>query len=164
MPDVEDKNLQIDFGNPANNKFRLDNYPFYLFDKINHLYGLEMESVLRKHNMERVQWQILLILREKNPSSISELSERSGRKLSTVSRTIERMRNDLMVSTAPRKTDNRVTDVSMNDAGMQALEKVLKVAGKQYEHAMNGYSDIEIQGLHEQLQGILSNLTRSCYE
>ena len=164
MPDVEDKNLQIDFGNPANNKFRLDNYPFYLVDKINHLYGLEMESVLRKHNMERVQWQILLILREKNPSSISELSERSGRKLSTVSRTIERMRNDLMVSTAPRKTDNRVTDVSMNDAGMQALEKVLIVAGKQYEHAMNGYSNIEIQGLHDQLQRILSNLTRSRYD
>ena len=67
MPDVEDKNLQIDFGNPANNKFRLDNYPFYLVDKINHLYGLEMESVLRKHNMERVQWQILLISKGKEP-------------------------------------------------------------------------------------------------
>ena len=164
MPDVEDKNLQIDFGNPATINFRLDSYPFYLIDKINYLYGHEMEKVLRKHNMERVQWQILLVLREKNPSSISDLSERSGKKLSTVSRTIERMRNDNLVSTTPRKTDNRVTDVFLNEAGMQALEKILVVASKQYERAMEGYSEVEIRGLHDQLKLILANLARTPFD
>jgi MarR family transcriptional regulator, organic hydroperoxide resistance regulator len=164
MSDVDDKKQNVDFGNPANDKFRLDNYPFYLVSQIDQRYGLEMEKVLGKHKMERVQWQILLILREKNPSSISELSERSGKKLSTVSRVIERMRNEDLVSTAPRKIDNRITDVFLNEAGRQALDKVLKVASKQYEHAINSFSKEEIKQLGEQLQRILVNLNRSPFE
>ena len=164
MSEAEEENNYLGFGNPANDEFYLADYPFYLIDQINHRYGVEMETVLRKHKMERSQWQILLILREKNPSSISELSERSGKKLSTVSRVIERMRNDDLVSTAPRESDNRITDVLLKSAGKQALGKVLKVASKQYERAISGFSEDEIRKIHLQLQGILANLNRSPFE
>jgi DNA-binding MarR family transcriptional regulator len=164
VSDAEDKNHHIEFGDPACDEFTLANYPFYLIDQINHRYGVEMESVLRKYKMERTQWQILLVLREKNPSSISELSERSGKKLSTVSRAIERMRMDDLVSTSPRNSDNRVTDVFLNTAGLQTLEKVLKVASKQYRRAIDGFNEEEVKQIHHQLQRILSNLYRSPFE
>ena len=154
----------IAFGNPAKNNFSLSDYPFYLIHQINLSYGTEMETVLRKHNMERTEWQILLILREKNPSSISELSEGSGKKLSTVSRAIERMRKNDLVSTAPRETDNRITDVLLNTSGLQALGKVLEVASKQYERAIDGFSEEEIKKLHCQLETILANLNRSPFD
>ncbi len=162
MSDVKDKN--INFGNPATEDFSLANYPFYLIHQINFRYGIEMESVLRKNNMERTQWQILQVLMEKNPSSISELSERCGKKLSTVSRVIERMRNEDMVSTAPRESDNRITDVFLNPPGEQALRKALVFASKQYERAIKGFNEDEIRQVHRQLERILDNLNRSPFE
>jgi DNA-binding MarR family transcriptional regulator len=164
VPDVENRKKYIHFGDPASEDFKLDNYPFYLIHRINHRYGEEMEAALRKHKMERTKWQILLILREKNPSSISELSERSGKKLSTVSRVIERMRNDQLVNTSPRDSDNRITDVFLNKAGLQVLEKVLEVASKQYERSIAGFDEDEIRKIHVQLQNILTNLDRSPFE
>ncbi len=164
MADVKEKKYLVDYGNPATGKFRLNDYPFYLISQIDHRYGVEMENVLRRHKMERVQWHILLILREKNPSSISEISERSGRKLSTLSRVIERMRIDELVSTAPRQSDMRSTDVFLNEAGVQALHKILKVASKQYEHVMDGFSAAEIEALRNHLKNILTRLHRSPYE
>jgi DNA-binding MarR family transcriptional regulator len=163
VPAAEQKNSNV-FGNPAKNNFSLSDYPFYLIHQINLSYGAEMEAVLRKHNMERTEWQILLILREKNPSSISELSERSGKKLSTVSRAIERMRKDDLVSTAPRQTDNRITDVVLNSSGLLALDKVLEVASRQYGRAIEGFSEEEVKKLHCQLQTILANLNRSPFD
>ena len=164
MSKRKDKELQLRNGNPLSKDFNLDNYPFYIIDRINHLYGLNMENVLRKQSMERVQWQILLVLKEKNPSSISELSERTGKKLSTVSRTIERMKADNNVSTLPRESDNRVTDVFLEAKGVELLEKILNIASKQYEHAMTGFSEIQIKNFQEQLDIILANLSRSPYE
>ena len=164
MSDGINESNPVDFGNPATDAFKLENYPFYLLSIIDHRYGSAMESVLQKRKMERTEWQLLLILREQNPSSISELSERAGKKLSTVSRMIERMRNDEFVRTAPRQSDNRITDVFLNDSGLLALDKVLEVASKQYQRALSGFTDPEIQALRDQLQRILANLDRSPFE
>ncbi|NKB36924.1 MAG: MarR family transcriptional regulator [Gammaproteobacteria bacterium] len=164
MSKEKDKELQVRYGNPVSKDFRLDKYPFYIIDRINHSYGLNMENVLKKLGLERVQWQILLVLKEKNPSSISELSEMTGKKLSTVSRTIERMRADESISTLPRESDNRVTDVFLEAKGIQLLEKILTIASKQYQHAMTGFSESQIKIFQEQLDTILANLSRSPYE
>ena len=64
---------------------------------------------------------MLLIMRENNPISISELATISGRKLSTVSRTIERMRNEKLVSTATRKSDQRVTEVNLEEKKLEII-------------------------------------------
>ena len=153
-----------DSGSPANSQFKLDNYPFYLISRIDHYYGSAMSQILANHGMERTQWQILLILRERNPSSISELAERSGKKLSTVSRMIERMRAESLVSTFPRKSDNRITEVQLNDSGFAALDKVIEIAARQYQRAILGLSNEEIESFTRQLQNILVNLERSPYE
>lgn len=164
MQDNDEKEVDTRYGNPTSSTFRLDAYPFYLIDRINSAFGVAMENVLRKHGIERAQWQVLLILREQSPSSITEISERSGRKLSTISRTIERMRNESLVKTAPRTSDQRVTDVFLIEAGNVLLEKLLTIASKQYLHAIKGFSDSELRGLTGHLQKILSNLGRSPYE
>ena len=152
------------FGSPASEDFQLENYPFFLIDRINSSYGLAIENVLRKHNMERIQWQLLLIMREQDPVSISELARISGRKLSTVSRTIERMRNESLVSTATRKSDQRVTEVNLEAEGRQRLTMLIEVANRQYLHAMKGIGNREIGRLQEQLQIIFENLSRSPFE
>lgn len=164
MPGEIDTNVNKQFGNPASGEFRLADYPFYLMDMISSAYGEAMDDVLRRHNMERIQWQVLLILREQSPSSISELAGRSGRKLSTVSRTVERMRKDNLVRTTARDSDQRVTDVFLTEAGTKRIDKLIGIASKQYQHAMRGLSSAEIRGLQEKLRMIFENLDRSPYE
>lgn len=158
MADTEVDPRRLDLGDPASPDFKLDNYPFYLIDRINHFYGLSMETILRKNRMERVQWQVLQLLRENNPSSISELAARGGIKLSTVSRTVERMRKSDMVSTARRTADRRITEVFLNPAGKQALDRIIRVASQQYRLAMSGHSKLDTRQLRDQLQRILANL------
>ncbi len=152
------------FGSPASDDFLLENYPFFFIDRINSAYGLAIENVLRKHNMERIQWQLLLIMREQDPISISELASVSGRKLSTVSRTIERMRNEDLVSTSTRKSDQRVTEVKLEDGGRRRLAMLMDVANRQYLHAMKGLGNRDIKKLQEQLAAIFENLSRSPFE
>lgn len=161
MPDEKDKSTNQHFGNPASSSFKLDDYPFYLVDMINSAYGQAMDEVLRRHNMERIQWQLLLIIREQSPISISELAERSGRKLSTVSRTIERMPKENLVSSSPRENDQRVTDVYIEDDGIKRTQILIETAGKQYQHAMKGLSSRDIKGFQEKLRLIIENLARS---
>ncbi len=164
MSEAEDNKMQAALDTPASDNFQLDNYPFYLISLIDRLYSTEIEGVSRKHKIERTRWQILLILREKSPSSISEISKRSGMKMSTLSKVLERMRHDDLVFTKPHQSDHRITDVFINDAGLQAFDKLVKVISKQYEHIMAGFSREEIEQLRDQLQRILANLGRSPYE
>ena len=152
------------FGSPASEHFLLDDYPFFFIDRINNAYGLAIENVLRKHNMERIQWQLLLIMREQDPISISELASVSGRKLSTVSRTIERMRKEGLVSTSTRKSDQRVTEVKLEEGGRRRLVLLIDVANRQYLHAMQGLGNRDIKKLQEQLSTIFENLSRSPFE
>ena len=164
MPTDRKKNDKELFGSPASEDFSLENYPFFFIDRINNAYGLAIEHILRKHNMERIQWQLLLIMRENNPISISELATISGRKLSTVSRTIERMRNEKLVSTATRKSDQRVTEVNLEENGWERLTMLIEVANREYLHAMKGLDNRELKKLQEQLRSILENLSRSPFE
>lgn len=158
------KEKTLDKNNPASDKFSLDRYLFYLINHVDYKYGVEMEKVLQSIKVERVRWQVLLALRENNPSSVSELSERCTKKLSTISRVVERMRSDGLVTTKPRETDQRVTDVFLQDAGKETLKKVISVASKQYERAMQGFSEGEIDNLRSSLQKIIHNLGRSPFE
>ena len=128
---MKDKGAKTHSGNPRNREFRLEQYPFYLIDQVDHHYGAAMESVLRSLGMERIRWQILLVLREWNRCSISELASRCNKKLSTVSRAVDRMKTDGLVACTPRAGDARVTEVLLRDAGTRALEKVLQAAGSQ---------------------------------
>lgn len=123
-----------------------------------------MNSVLRSLGMERIRWQILLVLREFNSSSISELASRCNKKLSTVSRAVGRMEADGLVRCVHRPGDARVTDVLLREPGIQALEKVLQAAGSQYERALAQFTDSETRQLQDFLLRLLANLKRSPYE
>ncbi len=159
-PDIDD----IAAGDPANPEFHLEDYPFYLIAQVDHKYADDMEAVLRPHGMDRPKWRVLLCLKEKNPSSISEIAQLASMKLSTISRVTDRMRKEDLVQTAPRDRDNRVTDVFITDVGREALERVLRVASNQYRRALEGLTNRQVRQFRETLRHVLGNLKRSPLE
>ena len=154
----------FELGDPAGTEFRLENYPFYLVAQLDHRYADGMEETLRPHGMDRPKWRVLLCLKEKNPSSISEIAQLASMKLSTISRVADRMRTEGLVETAPREKDNRVTEVFITERGRDALDRILRVTSKQYRRAMDGLDGDQVAAFCDTLRHILHNLKRSPLE
>lgn len=145
---------------PKHEDFDLDNSPFYLVAHIDHKYHEDMDKVLRKHGMDRPKYRVLHVLRQKNPCNIGELSDRAMIKRSTMSRVVDRMRQEGLIETSPNAEDQRMTDVTLLPAGWKALDRVIEVGSRQFYRAIEDLSDEQIGTFIATLHHVLRNLNR----
>jgi len=155
---------RVRVGDPAVVDFDLENYPFFLIAQVDHAYSVQMEAALRSFSMNRSKWRVLMALRQHSPRSVSELADLATMKLSTISRVVDRMRKENLISCAPRTSDNRVTDVYLEDDGREVLTTIISVASRQYQRAVSGLSESEVQQFLELLVRIRVNVQRSPLE
>jgi DNA-binding MarR family transcriptional regulator len=145
---------------PNNPGFRLENSPFYLIAHADFKYHEDMDKVLHKHGVSKPIYRILTVLRERAPASIGTIAEAALTKRSTVSRIIDRMVEQGLVTTEPNADDNRITDVTLSTAGQQMLRKLTPIVGRQFERAMEGVSNRDIAHLLRTLHKIGANLSK----
>lgn len=145
---------------PTNADFKLENSPFYLMAHADFKYHEDMDKVLHKHGVSKPIYRIMTVLREHQPASIGTLAEVSLTKRSTVSRIIDRMLEQGLVTTAPNREDNRITEVTLTAAGQQMLRKLTPIVGRQFVRATEGISDRDIAQLLRTLQKISQNLSK----
>lgn len=158
MTDIQDS------GTPSSAHFAVKDYLFYLFAQVNSHYDRGIEDVLKPTGLNKTKWRILMSLREQNGASITDISEMTSIKRSTISRTADAMEKEGLIHRKANEKDNRVTEVFLDDKGAEALEKIISVIGKQYHRAISG---IEEQKLHEMkatLLELIANLKRSPLE
>lgn len=161
---VDEARSSTAMGDPAAADFDLDHYPFFLIAQIDHAYSLQMESALRSIRMNRPKWRVLMALNQRSPRSVGELAGLATLKLSTISRVVERMRREGLVTCEPRASDNRVTNVLLEEPGRVMLSKIIRVASTQYRRAVAGLADQEIRQCLDLLERIRVNLQRSPLE
>lgn len=145
-------------GNPARDDFSLDEYLFFLFAQIDHAYAREMEIALKAAGTDRPGWRVLMTLAQKNPCSVSEIAAYATMKRPTISRVVERMRAAGLVRTGRGAADSRVTEVHLLPAGRRTLNKLRKVAGREYQRALAGIDEAELAALIDTLNRIRANL------
>lgn len=145
---------------PSSPNFRLDNSPFYLMAHADFKYHEEMDKVLHKHGVSKPVYRVMTVLRERQPASIGAIAELALTKRSTVSRIIDRMVEQGLVTTESNPDDNRITEVTLTPAGQQTLRKLTPIVGRQFVRAMEGVSDRDIAHLLRTLQKISANLSR----
>jgi DNA-binding MarR family transcriptional regulator len=143
---------------PINPDFALEDYPFYHMARVNDSYALDMETMLKTVGMDLPRWRVLMLVHEKTPSGVSEIAERAVIKLSTMTRVIQRMEKEGLVTVSTRPTDSRITDVSITDAGREAVVKIRKVASRIYNIAFEDFSPAEIDALLGMLGRLFANL------
>ncbi|WP_177179202.1 MULTISPECIES: MarR family winged helix-turn-helix transcriptional regulator [unclassified Sphingomonas] len=119
-----------------------------------------MDKVLHKHGVSKPIYRILTVLRERAPASIGTIAEAALTKRSTVSRIIDRMVEQGLVTTEPNADDNRITDVTLSPAGQQMLRKLTPIVGRQFDRAMEGISNRDIAHLLRTLHKIGANLSK----
>ncbi len=145
---------------PSNPTFRLENSPFYLMAHADFKYHEDMDKVLHKHGVSKPIYRVMTVLREQQPASIGAIAEAALTKRSTISRIIDRMVEQGLVSTEPNPEDNRITEVTLTPAGQQTLRKLTPIVGRQFSRAVVGISNRDIAHLLRTLKKISDNLSK----
>ena len=138
--------------------FHLDASPFYWLTRISGRYLMEMSQLLRGIGMDVPRWRVLMILAEHEPASISTLSDEAVITLPTMTKIVQRMEADGLVTSAARATDARVTEVRLTYSGHAALPGVRAAAGEVFRHAFDTLDGEGIERLVGTLRHIFENL------
>ncbi len=145
-------------GDPAGDNFLLENSPFYLLAQIDGRYTFDMERSLKAVGMDLPRWRVLMVVQENNPASISEIADRAVMRLSTMTKVAQRLEKEGLVRLAPRATDGRRTDVFITPQGLEAVEKIRRVASRIYRQSFDDFSPREVDQLKTLLRRALANL------
>lgn len=145
-------------GDPADRHFELGHSPFFLLNRLSNRYVLDMEATLKTIDMDIPRWRALMIVQEREPSSVSEIADLGCIRLSTMTRVVQRLVRQGLVRVRPRDGDARKTDVYLTPAGRAACDDVRRIASVVYGQAFEGFKDAEIATFCEQLRRVHANL------
>jgi DNA-binding MarR family transcriptional regulator len=143
---------------PADPSFELRYSPFVWLSRVSGRYLLDMGQALRRVRMDVPRWRVLMILHENDPASVSTIAELAVIKLSTMTRIVQRMQVDGLVTCAPRATDARVTEVRLTPAGIEAMEQARAPTSRIFRHAFHDVSDADMAAFTRVLQKLFDNL------
>lgn len=141
-------------GDPGSDAFEVRRYPFFLLNRAVSRYNVVVEARLRPIGLDIPAWRVLMVLGERTPRSLSQLSEACVINLSTLMRVVQRMERAELVRTAPNPDDGRITEVWLTDLGRARLAKARAATAPIYEAAIKGFSAEEF----DQLNGLLGRL------
>jgi DNA-binding MarR family transcriptional regulator len=145
-------------GDPAYAGFRFRDSPFYLIARTNGRYSHDMERELRPIGMDIPRWRALMVVREHDPSSVSEIAELAVMRLSTMTRVVQRLQRQGLVRLSVRKTDARSTEVSLTTKGRRAVARVREHASRIYSAGFRDFSSKEITMLNSLVARVFRNL------
>jgi DNA-binding MarR family transcriptional regulator len=143
---------------PGSEDFHKEDFPFYWLAMVHGRYSQYMEKSLKKIGLDIPRWRVLFILKENGQSSISEISTHAIAKLSTITKTVYRMKDDGLVDTAPCEDDGRVTQVRITAEGRAAIERIQAATGDVFKRSFSGMTEAQIQRLNRMLETVFNNL------
>lgn len=136
------------------------NTPLYNLNRTAATYADEMSKALKSIGMDQPSWRILMLLDDREPSSVGELSRRSVTKMSTITRILTRMENEGLVRRQAHSGDNRVVEVYLTEAGRAILGELKEVASRVFAAAFVGISEREVAAFVSALKTVRENLAR----
>jgi DNA-binding MarR family transcriptional regulator len=145
-------------GNPGTPAFRIDKYPFYLLNRAVSRYNIIVEARLRKIGIDIPTWRVLMVLGEKSPRSVGQITDAAVINLSTMMRITQRMEKAGLVLTCCGHEDGRVTEVSLTAFGRQKLGESREIAAPIYAAVIEGFSARDFDKLIALLNLLYGNL------
>lgn len=149
----------VNLSGPDHPDFILDDYPLYNLNRTSATYIDKMSEALKGLDMDQPSWRVLMLLGDKNPSTVGDLSRRSVTKISTITRILMRMEKEGLVKRKPYEQDNRVIEVYIQDRGQKVLDELRGLANDIYKLAFNGISEEDVVSFTDILVKIRQNLS-----
>lgn len=130
-------------------------YRFYLITAS--LSGLLLEK-LRPHGVTVQRWRVLMVVANHGPKSIGQLVDLTFIPQSGLSRVIDQMERDDLVSRSTAEHDSRVVTVHLTDNGRAIYQKLVPVVRDYADALTAGFDATEQQTLVDYLGRVLGNL------
>lgn len=140
-------------------EFHRADWPYYWIARINTLYTQELERALKSVDCDVPTWRVLAILHEQGVSSVSDIAVHAVAKLSTMTKTVYRMKADDLLITFTSENDGRVTMVDLTEAGRMRLLRVKDATHGLFERSFDGLTPAKLEKLNHSLQQIFQNLS-----
>lgn len=144
---------------PATPDFVRDEFPFYWVARVYGVYLAQMEQALKPIGLDLPTWRILFILAEHGHVTMSEITLHAIAKLSTIAKTVQRMKHDGLIETYTSPHDARVTVAMLTEAGRDAIERSRVAIQPIFARSYDGLTPTQIRRLNDSLQVILRNLS-----
>lgn len=141
-------------------EFDFLDWPFYWLARADRTYMSIMETALGRIGLDIPSWRVLMILHSKQSASVSEISEHSIVKLSTMTKIIQRMQAAGLVEISQSKKDGRVTIVTITEEGEKAGRDCWEEARRILDRVFEDFTDVEQQVLIALLKKLSDSLGR----
>lgn len=140
---------------------KYDSLPHYW---VNHL-GFQLRKALeaafssRGHHVTGEEWALLLILNTHETLSPRELSQRTLRDPTTVSRLIDRMERKGLVDRIRTREDRRIVDITMTAAGQVLFADLFQIAQALIHCSLEGIAPDDEERVVRVLKQMSENLS-----
>ena len=134
-----------------------DYLPYQLFRIVNQL-TLNLKNDLRPAKMTLARWRTLSVLTAADGRSMGELATYMVIEQPALSRVIDQMERDELVTRRLASNDNRVVQVYLTDAGRQMFRQIRPLELRHYERAIEGFDATELEDLSRLLSRLWNNL------
>jgi DNA-binding MarR family transcriptional regulator len=134
-----------------------DYLPYQLFRIVNRL-TLNLKNDLRPAKMTLSRWRTLSVLTAADGRSMGELAAYMVIEQPALSRIVDQMERDKLVTRRLASDDNRIVRVYLTDAGRQMFKQIRPLELRHYERAIEGFDPAELNELNNLLSGLWENL------
>jgi len=120
-------------------------WPFFWMTQAVGRYLQRLETALKRVELDVSRWRVLMCLKEGKPTTMTKI--------------VQRMQADGLVTCEARASDGRVTEVSLTDRGLAARQEAWTIANKLYVQAFRTIADDDKHRLNRLVESIFNNLS-----
>lgn len=136
----------------------LDGFIPYQLYRVSNRLNARLLGRLRAIGINASQWRVLSVLKSFGTLSVSRITNHTLMEQPTVSRVINQLALEGLVSRKPSQEDTRITDVTLTAKGNEAFASIFPAARRHEESAMDGFSRAEVALLKSLLARVEANI------
>ena len=130
----------------------------YLMNRVTSRANQLWVKTLREHGLTVGRWQVLSVLSRFDGSRIGTIADLSGGEQPAVSRVIDQMERDGLVSRRPSLQDSRAVEVWITARGREIFTNLMPEADAFVQRMLRNLSAAEVRQLSGLLERIFSDL------
>lgn len=130
----------------------------YLLRQVAERLGRSLNEALRPFEQTPSVYRVLIALARCSPARITELAELTLIEPSTLSRTVDRMESDGLVTRTSGNDDGRTVQVAITANGRAFLDSILPAVAAQYEWSIHDVPTRDLKAMRAALKAMLHNL------
>jgi MarR family transcriptional regulator, organic hydroperoxide resistance regulator len=139
--------------------FDRQDWPFFWMTQAVGRYIQRLEPALKRIDLDVSRWRVLMCLQQDKPTSVSEIAELAIVKLPTMTKIVQRMQADGLVTCEARASDGRVTEVTLTERGLAARQEAWTIANRLYTQAFRNIPAGDKRQLNKLMETIFDNLS-----